>query len=131
MLIKEFAEKYIKASNEAWQKGNFAPLEALRDPNIVYHLVFQGYVVGSEAIKQVVLSIRLAVPDFLPVWKYLTGDGNVFALSYVAHFTSPGPRIPKGKKVKEDCMFVLRLENGKVIEVWENLRQTVSDPWLM
>lgn len=34
MNTKEFAEKYIKAEEEAF-KGNFEPLEAIEDPKVV------------------------------------------------------------------------------------------------
>jgi len=56
MNIKKFAEKFIKAEDEAFQKGNFEPLKALEDPNVVYHMSTFGDMVGHEAHKQQIMS---------------------------------------------------------------------------
>jgi hypothetical protein len=39
MSIKDFAEKFIKAENEAWLKGNVDALNAVDAPDVVYHLM--------------------------------------------------------------------------------------------
>ena len=36
MSIKNFAEKFIKAEEEAIHKGEFDALEKLEDPNVVF-----------------------------------------------------------------------------------------------
>ena len=123
MSIEEFARKFIKADNEAFQKGNFDALEALEDPNVVYHLAASPDLVGWEAHKQYILTALQAVSNLQQKWEYLTGDGNVFALSYKSHslFTGevPGFPPPTGKEVTGDYLMVFRLKDGKIIEVWE------------
>jgi len=37
MSIKDFAEKFIKAEEEAFHEGNFDALKKLEDPNVIYH----------------------------------------------------------------------------------------------
>jgi predicted ester cyclase len=132
MDIKEFAGKFIKAENEAWEKGNFKPLEALEDPNVVYHLMALGQeTAGFEAHKQYITTARKALSNLRQEWKYLTGEGNLFALSYKLRgiFTGeiPGMPIPKGKEFTTDPLLLYRLKKGKIAEVWMNGSITVAD----
>ena len=39
MNIKEFAQKFIEAEDEAWKNGNLDKLEELEDPNVAYHML--------------------------------------------------------------------------------------------
>lgn len=132
MDIKEFAEKFIEAENEAWQKGNFDPLESLEDPDVVYHMAPDTDMVGWEAHKQYILGARQAFSDYRQEWKYLAGEGNLFALSYKSRgkFTGeiPGFPPPTGKEITTDYLFLLRLENGKIVEAWANGSMTGLDP---
>jgi predicted ester cyclase len=123
MDIKEFAGKFIKAENEAWEKGNFKPLEALEDPNVVYHLMALGQeTAGFEAHKQYITTARKALSNLRQEWKYLTGEGNLFALFYKSRgvFTGemPGFPPPTGKEVTTDGLFLFRLKKGKLVEAW-------------
>lgn len=122
MDIKEFAEKFIKAEDEAFQNGNFDALEALEDPNAVYHSAATPDLMGWEAHKQYILRARQAFSDYRQEYKYLTGEGNLFVLSYKMSgmFTGeiPGFPPPTGKEVTADGLFVFRVENDKIIEVW-------------
>ena len=131
MEIKEFAEKFIKAEDEAWQNGNFDALEALEDPNVVYHVSPFPDMVGWEAHKQYIQTNRQIVAGIQQDWKYLAGEGNLFALSYKSSGTTaaeiPAMSIPKGKKIATDYLFVLQVKNGRVSEVWSNGTLTVSD----
>ncbi len=124
MDIKEFAEKFIKAENEALQQGNFDALAELEDPNVVYHVPPPlTDLLGHEAHKQFLLTARQAFSGQQLEWKYLTGEGNLFVLSYKSRgmFTGelPGFPPPTGKEITADNLMVLRLKDGKIIEVWE------------
>jgi predicted ester cyclase len=122
MNIKEFAQKFMEAEEEAWQKGNFDPLEALEDPNVVYHFLPSNELVGFEAHKQQILGYREAISKSNQEWKFLTGDGNVFALSYKSRYISSGkvPGLPPaGEEITGNSMFVFRLNNGKIVEAWQ------------
>jgi predicted ester cyclase len=121
MSIKEFAEKYMKAQEEGWQNGNFDALEALEDPNVVYHLSKPPDIIGFEAHKEDIMARREAIPDIQQEAKYLTGDGNVFVLSLMERGKivkeMPGMPIPVGKDISVDALLVSRLDKGKIIEV--------------
>jgi predicted ester cyclase len=121
MNIKDFAEKFIKAEDDAFQKGNFEPLKALEDPNVVYHMPWGGDLVGHEGHKQNIMDGRQAFSDVKQEWKYLTGEGNLFAVSVKERLISKGntPGMPPaGKEVTTDSLFLLRLKHGKIVEVW-------------
>jgi predicted ester cyclase len=122
MDIKEFAEKFIKAEDDAWQNGNFTTLEKLEDTNVVYHIPPSQETKGWEAHKQYIMGNRQAVSDLHQEWGYITGDGNVFSLSYKSRgkLTGeiPGFPPPTGKELTSDMLFVFRLKSGKIIEAW-------------
>ena len=63
MDIKDFAEKLIKAYDEAFLKGNTKPLKALEDPDVVYHMGIRGDIVGPDAHEQDILGSRMAFSD--------------------------------------------------------------------
>jgi predicted ester cyclase len=125
MNIKDFAEKYIKAQNEAWLKGNVDAFDELEDPNVVYHAQPPNpdRVGGLEGHKQFFIASRKAFSDIRTEWKYLTGEGNLFAVSFQWHciFTGefPGLPPPTGKEVTSNAIFLCRLKKGKIIEAWE------------
>jgi predicted ester cyclase len=123
MNIKDFAEKFIEAENEAFQKGNFEPLKALEDPNVVYHMSTFGDMVGHEAHKQQIMMWPQGFSEIKQEWKYLTGEGNLFALSYQAGYISKGnvPGMPPpGQEASRDALFLFRVNHGKIVEVWNN-----------
>jgi len=132
MNIKDFAEKFIKAEDEAWQKGNFEPLKALEDPNVVYHMPFGlPNMVGHEAHKQDIIGSRQSRSDIKLEWQYLTGEGNLYAvslkMSYRITGQKPGGKIPIGKKVSSDELLVGRVKKGRMVEGWANGSRTVTD----
>jgi predicted ester cyclase len=131
MDIKEFAEKFAKAEDDAFQKGDFAALSKLEDPNVIYHMGPLGDIVGHEAHKKDIMGTRQACSDLKQEWKYLTGEGNLFAMDYKAsaRFTGekPGFPIPIGKKISNAYLFVIRLNNGKISEAWAGGNMTISD----
>jgi predicted ester cyclase len=119
MDIKAFAAKFIEAEDEAWLNGNLDPLEALEDLNVVYHMPPPNDFVGFEAHKKQIMGYREALTDIKQEWKYLAGDGNVFALSYKSRYISSGkaPGLPPaGTEITGDSIFLFRLENGKIVE---------------
>jgi predicted ester cyclase len=131
MNIKEFAEKFAEAEKEAWKKGNFKRLEAMENPDVVYHIPSLPDVVGFEGHKQYIQNTVQAVSDLWQEFNYLVGDGNLFAFAYKSggQLTRemPGMPIPKGKKYSTDYLCLFRVKNGKVAEVWMNGSITASD----
>ncbi len=122
MSLKDFVEKeFIAAENQAWENGDFRGLDRLLDPNIVIHPGPPlSELVGLEAVRQYVLGSRLAISNFRQHWRYLAGDGDVFALLRRISGVFPGqvPGVPADKEVIMEHIFVFRLKAGKVVEEW-------------
>ena len=131
MNIKEVAGKYIIAEYDAFQKGDFSKLAKIEDANVVYHITPVPDTVGHEAHKQFIIDMRQLITDLKFEFKYITGEGSLFALAFKSNYKvigeKPGYVLPVGKIITEDFLFVCRLEKGKVREVWANGSFTFTD----
>jgi predicted ester cyclase len=131
MNIKEFAEKFAEAEKEAWKKGNFKRLEAMENPDVVYHIPSLPDVVGFEGHKQYIQNTVQAVSDLWQEFNYLVGDGNLFAFAYKSSARvareMPGLPVPVGKKLSTNYLCLFHLKGGKVGEVWMNGSMSVED----
>ena len=122
MNIKEFAEKFIAAEDEAWFNGNLNHLQALEAPDVIYNLTPPFQFVGWEAHKQQILGMRAAISNLKQKFTYLAGDGSLFLLDYKMSglFTGeiPGFPPPTGKEVTVDGLFAFHVKDGKIVEAW-------------
>jgi predicted ester cyclase len=120
--IKDFAEKFIRAEDEAWMQGKFDSLFALEHPDIVLNFTPPFTTVGREAQQRQILDHRAAFPGLRVDWKYLAGDGGLFALSFKmnGNYTGqlPGFSPPQGQPVSVDGLFLFRVGNGVIVEAW-------------
>jgi len=132
MSIRDFGDKYIKASKDAWQKGNFEELEKLSHPNVVYHYMpLARDMVGWEEFKHHIVGGRQALPGLWQEWRYIGGEGNYFALSYKSKGMltgqAPGLPPPTGKEVTANYLYLFHLIDGKIAEAWYNGTTTGLD----
>jgi len=131
MDIKEFAEKIIHAMNEAWDNGNFGPLEEIQDPNAMYHFVNGQDWHGLESHKEYITIARNVTSELQMEWKFVTGEGNLLALSlkYTERYNKEwlGRQVPVGKKVSGEGLFLFRLKDGKIVEAWYRESSTILD----
>jgi predicted ester cyclase len=130
MLPEEFAEKFIKAEEEAWYKGNIDALDEVEDVNVVYHLPSFPDVTGRDAHKQFIAAACKALSDIKIDIKYLTGEGNLVGFLYTDSKRSTGEffgQPPTGKTMSANELWLFRLQNDKVIEGWMWGTTTVSD----
>jgi predicted ester cyclase len=123
MDTKEFAEKFIKAEDEAWFKGNVDALDDVDQTNVVYHLTPPiPDVVGREAHKQFIITACKAFSDIRFEIKYLIGEGNLVGLLFSGRwkFTGEFPGLPpgKGQDVTSNELWLFSLKDGKVGEGW-------------
>jgi ketosteroid isomerase-like protein len=113
--LEEFAQRFVLAEDKAWQTGDVDDLERLEDPNVVYY-TSRGEVLtaGFAAHKEYILSNRESLTDLQQDWEYLAGGGSIFSMSYRSIAETPT------QEIEVDALFVFRLENGRIIEVWTN-----------
>ena len=119
--LREFANKYIAAEDKAWGQGDTSGLAELEDADIVIHMHNLGFdLEGWEAHKQIILDTRGMVSNMQQEWQYLTGEGNHFAMAYNSSSTMPGEEPGTVLDVTNNSLFVFRIDNGKVVEMWVN-----------
>jgi len=116
---RAFSDKFAAAETKAWQTGDVADLKALEDPGVVYHLPGGIDLVGWQAHEDYIVKQRPSISSLKQDWKYLSGEGDHIVLSYDAHATMLGAdNLPT--KINSNFLFVLRLHQGRVAEVWAN-----------
>jgi len=115
--LLDFADKYIAAEGRAWTQGNTSDLEKLEDPNVIIHNAGFEDTIGWNAHKQTITGARGMITGIEQEWKYLTGEGNHFAMAYKSRFNIPGDKPMKGIN---DSIFLFRLDKGRVAEIWIN-----------
>jgi ketosteroid isomerase-like protein len=116
---REIADKFIAAENAAWATGNLADLEALEDPAVVYHmpgLEMKGWKAHADYITQG----RPRVSNLKQSWKYLSGEGTHFALAYESSAIFKADDKSPAMSTSNNFLFVVRLANGRIAEVWMN-----------
>lgn len=126
MSIKEFAEKFIRAEEEAFQKADFRALEELEDSKMIFHMfAINQELAGFDAHKQYILGMKQAVPGIRPDWQYITAEGDLFVLLLKmrgAKFTGqvPGWPPPSGKEIIVSSLWLFRINKGRIVEGWSN-----------
>ena len=116
--LEQFADRFIAAEDLAWQQGDFAALQAIEDPGIFFH---ELNLKGWEAHKKYIMDGRKQVSALQQKWGYLTGEGDLFALSYV------GTGIFNNRQFKTEALMLFRRKHGRITDVWLNLNTTSPD----
>jgi hypothetical protein len=108
--IERFARTFIEAEKLAWEQGEFDALQALEDPDVVFQNIDGTVIRGLEAHKQAIMDTKRSFggAKIKQEWRYLMGEGNMFAVSYV---WTIGPLQLRG-------IAVGRLKDGKLVEEW-------------
>jgi hypothetical protein len=112
--IEKFAAAFIDAEIAAWERGEFDALQALEHSDVVFQningTVFRGWDEHKKAIEETKAGYNGA--RITQEWRYLMGEGNMFAVSYVwtVHFPQQPLRIAG--------IAVGRVRDGKLAEEW-------------
>ena len=119
-----FADKFIAAENKAWSAGELEDLKALESVDVKYHLP-GAELAGWKAHEGYILQSRPMTSNLKQNWKYLSGEGNHFVLSYDSNATVTG-KDGKSSASVSSYLCVFRIDNGKVAEVWMNGSNTTT-----
>ena len=124
------AEKWMKADEQANLEGNFDALEQLTSSDVKFHLLNGPSFTGFEIYKQHIMNNRESNSPVKAERQYITGDGNVFVMSFkstsISKVSNPRVQIPAGATVNTDAMFAFRIENSRVAELWIKVSATIS-----
>lgn len=119
--IRAFAEAFIAAEKAAWEQKDFAALEALEHPDVVFQNIDGSVVRGREAHKAAITSAFNGAP-IRQEWRYLMGEGNMFTVSYEWIVTFPQ------RTLTITGIVVGRVRDGRLIEEWGASETLASDP---
>ena len=120
-----FAERFIQAENKAWSTGDLSDLKAIEADDVVYHIPGMD-ITGWAAHEKYIQDGRAVVSDLKQTWKYLSGEGNHFVLSYESTaVVRPDPAKP-AVSMANNFLCAFRTRNGKIAEVWMNGSSTTK-----
>lgn len=108
-------------ADNVWNDGNLDTLEELAATDISAHFSGVGEIEGREAYGDAVQLYRSAFPDFtVEIDEMLSVDDTV-VVRYTVHGTHEGELMgvsPTGSDVEIGGITIVRLEDGKVVEEW-------------
>jgi len=116
---RQFADSFVAAESKAWRTGDVGDLKNLERDDVVYHLPGLD-LRGWKAHEDFIVNGRATVSDLKQNWKYLSGEGNHIVLAYDSNAIAKATDKTPSQMTSNDYLFVLRLEDGHVAEVWAN-----------
>ena len=124
MPLEEFKARYCRAVEEAYYKGNLAPIDELYDPDVIIHQPPFPDIEGLAAYKQNILASRQAFTDIRFNWEEMVGEGNTIAFrsTWRMKHTGVSPKIsvpPTGKEVVMKGGLFIHLKNDRIFEIFE------------
>ena len=116
--MKALADKTI----EVWNGGSLSLFDEILSSEYVYHGNEAIDIIGIDAYKENVTSIRTSFPDFKVTLNELiiTGDKGVVRWTMTGTNTGPfGELPPTGKKMSVSGVNISHVVDGKISEVWQ------------
>jgi ketosteroid isomerase-like protein len=123
----DFANRFIEAENKAWKTGDVNDLKALESDDVIYHLPGMD-LKGWKAHEDYIQQGRAMVSDLKQNWKYLSGEGNLFVLSYEASGVTRANATTPASAISANYLCAFRTSDGKIAEVWMNGGTATSLP---
>jgi predicted ester cyclase len=99
--------------DEFWGRGNLASAEEIFAPAYVRH-DFDGPMIGPDAIRRYVASIRADLPDLQFTADDMVAEGD----RVVVRWTATGTHAPTKRRLTFAGMDILRIVDGKIVESW-------------
>ncbi|TMK28039.1 MAG: ester cyclase [Actinobacteria bacterium] len=113
---------------EVWDQGNLDVVDEIFHTNFVDHGLAPGLTKqGPEGAKEAVMQFREAMPDLYLKAHQLIAEGDKVLTLWESGGTQTGPLKsargvipPSGKRGIVRGMTLNRVEDGKIIEAWDN-----------
>ena len=106
---------------EVFNKKNLNVIDELCAPGFVDHSALPGQKPGSAGLKDVFRDYFKAFPDMSVTTHEMIAEGDVVVTRFTGQGTHSGPLFgsaPTGKKVSFTGIDMIRIKDGKAIEVW-------------
>jgi steroid delta-isomerase-like uncharacterized protein len=124
MQVTDFERRWVEALNH----GNIAVADETFTPDCVIHITGSPEPnLSVEGFKQMVSGLLGAFPDLHFTIEDQIVSGDKVATRWVAEGTHAGPLgevPPSGRRVHVDGLILDRVEDGRVVERWEQWDQT-------
>ena len=116
-LVRRFYE-------EVWSRGNTnVALEVFADGYVRHDLRPSDALPGGEGQAKIAADFRLAFPDLVFTPELMIAESNLVAARWTAagtHRGRWGSVEPTGKRVEFSGVNIFRIEDGKVVEIWNH-----------
>jgi len=118
----------MRWNDEVWNKGSMAVADEIVASDCIRYITPspgnpEGILRGREAIKQLVMACRTAVPDWRAVAKDVIAEGNKVAVRWANRGTFTGRvegfPLPNGNKLAFDTMMIFHIAGGKIVKMCE------------
>jgi steroid delta-isomerase-like uncharacterized protein len=111
-------------NDEVWGKGNLDVVFEIFAPDYVRHDLRPGNPLpGPEGQKRIAAEFRAAFPDLKTSIDLLIAEGDFVVSRWTAegtHLGTWGNSGPTGKRVQFCGVNIYRIQNGKVVEMWNH-----------
>lgn len=111
----------LRHHEEIWSRGNLDAIEELYAPNFVGHHPGSPDWIGRAGVRDVVLKVRRAFPDFTESVEDIVVDGDKVVTRFTASGTHLGPlgdAPPTGRPLRVAEMALCRVVGGQIAEKW-------------
>jgi steroid delta-isomerase-like uncharacterized protein len=122
-INKALARRFVMEHN---QEGYTAAFEELLTPDCVVHEYLPGLpdALNRDAYHQFIAAFRSALPDIGNTIEDMVTEGDKIVVRWSGFGTHTGSAlmgVPAcGRAVLAHGVYMLRFENGKIAEVWNN-----------
>jgi len=116
-LVRRFTE-------EVWNKGNLDVVKEIFAEDYVRHDLRPGNSLpGPEGQKRIAADFRGAFPDLHTKIDLVVAEANMVVVRWTTEGTHTGQWgnvSPTGKRARFSGVNIFRIENGKVVELWNH-----------
>lgn len=115
-------ELVLAMNRQVWNEGNLAVIDEMFSPGFVQHFLPGGSdFKGIDALRKQVKAHRVAFPDWKEHINHIVAEDNLVAIQFESTGTNRGSWAgfpPTGRKIRINEFCILRIENGKITEMW-------------
>ena len=120
-----FAKRFIDAENKAWGTGDVSDLKAIESDDVIYHIPGMD-LKGWKAHEDYIVQGRQTVSDLKQNWKYLSGEGDHFIMSYESSAVMLANGTTPATSISLNYLGAFRISGGRIAEVWMNGSTTTT-----